>query len=129
MWTFKNVLAQGMFLFGTTFLWMTPSFAGRNSATNRTAWRLANVLRTADHTSRIVPARSPRRITSAVSRVGACAGSTACESLVPGARVYAYQVRDPTGNPCPYVRPQPWTAGYSGRRGIHRVFPEQGTLR
>ncbi len=35
----------------------------------------------------------------------------------------------PAGNPCPYVRPQPWTAGYSGRRGSVGFFPEQGTLR
>jgi hypothetical protein len=28
MWSFKNILALGLFLFGTTFLWMTASFAG-----------------------------------------------------------------------------------------------------
>jgi hypothetical protein len=29
MFTFKNLAALGLFLFGTTFLWMTASFAGR----------------------------------------------------------------------------------------------------
>jgi hypothetical protein len=43
MWTFKNLVALGLFLFGTTFLWMTPAFAGKTPPTG-TAWTLANVL-------------------------------------------------------------------------------------
>jgi hypothetical protein len=29
MWTFKNLFALCLFLFGTTFLWMTAAFAGK----------------------------------------------------------------------------------------------------
>jgi hypothetical protein len=43
MWTFKNLLALGVFLFGTTFLWMTPAFAG-TTPPKGTAWTLANIL-------------------------------------------------------------------------------------
>lgn len=44
MWTFKNILALGLFLFGTTFLWMTASFAGRVPPPTGTAWTLVNAL-------------------------------------------------------------------------------------
>lgn len=44
MWTFKNLLAIGLFLFGTTFLWMTAAFAGRTPPPTGIAWTLVNVL-------------------------------------------------------------------------------------
>ena len=44
MWTFKNLLALGLFLFGTTFQWMTPAFAGKTPPPTGTAWTLANIL-------------------------------------------------------------------------------------
>jgi hypothetical protein len=44
MWTFKNVLALGLFLFGSTFLWMTASFAGRVPPPTGIAWTLVNGL-------------------------------------------------------------------------------------
>lgn len=44
MWTFKNLVAVGLFLFGSTFLWMTPAFAGRTSPPTGVAWTLENVL-------------------------------------------------------------------------------------
>jgi hypothetical protein len=43
MWTFKNVLAIGLFLFGTTFLWMTPAFAGQTPPPTGAAWSVVNV--------------------------------------------------------------------------------------
>lgn len=44
MWSFKNVLALGLFLFGTTFMWMTAFFAGRTRPPTGVAWSLVNVL-------------------------------------------------------------------------------------
>jgi len=44
MWSFKNIVALGLFLFGTTFLWMTASFAGRVPPPTGTAWALVNGL-------------------------------------------------------------------------------------
>jgi hypothetical protein len=44
MWTFRNLVALGLFLFGTTFLWMTPAMAGKTPPPTGTAWTLANVL-------------------------------------------------------------------------------------
>jgi hypothetical protein len=44
MWTFKNVLAIGLFLFGSTFLWMTPAFAGKTPPPTGAAWTVVNVL-------------------------------------------------------------------------------------
>jgi hypothetical protein len=44
MWTFKNLFALGLFLFGTTFLWMTPAFAGKTPPPTGTAWTLVNIL-------------------------------------------------------------------------------------
>jgi hypothetical protein len=44
MWTFKNLVALGLFLFGSTFLWMTPAFAGRTPPPKGAAWTLVNLL-------------------------------------------------------------------------------------
>jgi hypothetical protein len=44
MWTFKNLIAVGLFLFGSTFLWMTPAFAGRTPPPAGMAWTLVNML-------------------------------------------------------------------------------------
>ena len=44
MWTFKNLMAIGLFLFGSTFLWMTASFAGKTPPPTGAAWTLVNVL-------------------------------------------------------------------------------------
>ena len=44
MWTFKNLLAVALFLFGSTFLWMTPAFAGRTPPPTGMAWTLVNLL-------------------------------------------------------------------------------------
>jgi len=44
MWTFKNLAAVGLLLFGSTFLWMTPAFAGRTRPPTGTAWTLVNLL-------------------------------------------------------------------------------------
>jgi hypothetical protein len=44
MWTFKNVVAVGLFVFGSTFLWMTPAFAGRTPPPTGMAWTLVNIL-------------------------------------------------------------------------------------
>ena len=44
MWTFSNVLALGLLLFGTTFLWMTAAMAGTTPPPTGTAWTLTNVL-------------------------------------------------------------------------------------
>jgi hypothetical protein len=44
MWTFKNVFALGLFLFGTTFLWMTPAMAGKTPPPTGTAWTITNAL-------------------------------------------------------------------------------------
>ena len=43
MWTFKNLLAVGLFLFGSTFLWMTPAFAGKTPPPTGTARMFASV--------------------------------------------------------------------------------------
>lgn len=44
MWTFTNVFALGVFLFGTTFLWMTAAMAGTTPPPTGAAWTLTNVL-------------------------------------------------------------------------------------
>jgi len=44
MWTFRNLIALGLFLFGTTFLWMTAAMAGKTPPPTGTTWTLANVL-------------------------------------------------------------------------------------
>jgi hypothetical protein len=42
MLTFRNVLALGVFLFGTTFLWLTPSFVGKSLT--GAVWTVVQVL-------------------------------------------------------------------------------------
>ena len=44
MFTFKNVMAIGLFLFGTTFMWMTASFAGRTRPPDGAVWTVENIL-------------------------------------------------------------------------------------
>jgi hypothetical protein len=44
MWTFRTVLAIGLFLFGTTFLWMTPSMTNTVPPPTGRMWTLTNVL-------------------------------------------------------------------------------------
>jgi len=42
--TFKNIVAIGLFLFGTTFLWMTASFTGRTPPPEGGIWTVENIL-------------------------------------------------------------------------------------
>lgn len=44
MWTFRNMLAIGLFLFGSTFLWMTASMAGKAVPPKGLAWTVTNIL-------------------------------------------------------------------------------------
>jgi hypothetical protein len=44
MFTFKNLAAMGLFLFGTTFLWMTASFAGQKTPPTGSAWSVEQIL-------------------------------------------------------------------------------------
>lgn len=44
MLTVRNLGGVALFLFGTTFLWLTPSFASRGISTKSFAWSAANVL-------------------------------------------------------------------------------------
>jgi len=44
MWTFTNMLAIGLLLFGSTFLWMTPAMAGPTPPPTGTAWTVTNAL-------------------------------------------------------------------------------------
>jgi hypothetical protein len=44
MWTFRTLAAIGLFLFGTTFLWMTAFMAGKTPPPSGTVWTIANVL-------------------------------------------------------------------------------------
>lgn len=44
MFTFRNLIAVGLFLFGTTFLWMTAAMAGKTPPPGGTAWTITNVL-------------------------------------------------------------------------------------
>lgn len=44
MFTFRNLSAVAMFLFGTTFVWMTAAFVGRTSPPRGTLWTIVNVL-------------------------------------------------------------------------------------
>jgi hypothetical protein len=44
MLTFRNIVAVGLFLFGTTFLWMTASFAGKTPPPEGAAWTTENIL-------------------------------------------------------------------------------------
>jgi hypothetical protein len=44
MFTFKNLAALAMFLFGTTFVWMTAAFSGQDPAPKGGAWTVESVL-------------------------------------------------------------------------------------
>jgi hypothetical protein len=44
MFTIRNLGGVAMFLFGTTFLWLTPSFAGPGVPTGGIAWSVTQVL-------------------------------------------------------------------------------------
>jgi hypothetical protein len=44
MWTLRNLVALGLFLFGTTFLWMTAAMAGKTPPPTGIAWTLTNIL-------------------------------------------------------------------------------------
>ena len=44
MFSFRNVSAVAFLLFGTTFLWMTASFAGRQPPPKGTLWTMVNLL-------------------------------------------------------------------------------------
>ena len=43
MFSIRNLGGAALFLFGTTFLWLTPMFATKGVSTEGTAWSLANV--------------------------------------------------------------------------------------
>ena len=47
MLTIRNVGGVSLFLFGTTFLWLTPMFAAANVDTSGAAWAAVAVLSTA----------------------------------------------------------------------------------
>jgi hypothetical protein len=44
MFTFRNVLAIGTFLFGTTFLWLTAAFNGGERSDRGRIWKVIQVL-------------------------------------------------------------------------------------
>jgi hypothetical protein len=44
MFTIRNVGGVALFLFGTTFLWLTPAFAGRGVTTTGLMWGTTRVL-------------------------------------------------------------------------------------
>lgn len=44
MFTIRNLGGVALFLFGTTFLWLTPSFAGQGVSTKATSWSVTNAL-------------------------------------------------------------------------------------
>ena len=44
MFTFKNMVAIGLFLFGTTFLWMTRDFLAEPKAGTGTLWSVVQGL-------------------------------------------------------------------------------------
>jgi hypothetical protein len=44
MFTMRNLGGVALFLFGTTFLWLTTSFATKGVRTSGTAWSATNVL-------------------------------------------------------------------------------------
>ena len=44
MFTIRNVGGVALFLFGTTFLWLTPSFASQGVSTKGLAWSITQVL-------------------------------------------------------------------------------------
>lgn len=44
MFTVRNIGGVSLFLFGTTFLWLTPSFASAGVPTSSTSWSVTNAL-------------------------------------------------------------------------------------
>jgi hypothetical protein len=44
MFTFRNVLAIGIFLFGTTFLWLTAAFNGGERSNRGAIWKAIQAL-------------------------------------------------------------------------------------
>lgn len=44
MFTIRNLGGVALFLFGTTYLWITPAFAGRGVDTKGLLWSITNVL-------------------------------------------------------------------------------------
>ena len=44
MFTIRNVGGVALFLFGTTFLWLTPMFATEGVSTKGTAWSITQIL-------------------------------------------------------------------------------------
>ena len=44
MFTVRNLGGVALFLFGTTFLWLTPAFAGRGVSTKGALWSVTQVL-------------------------------------------------------------------------------------
>ena len=44
MWTIRNLGGVALFLFGTTFLWLTPAFAGAGVSTKGILWSVTQVL-------------------------------------------------------------------------------------
>lgn len=44
MFTIRNLGGVALFLFGTTFLWLTPEFASRGISTSSTWWSVTRVL-------------------------------------------------------------------------------------
>jgi len=43
MFSIRNVGGVALFLFGTTFIWLTPAFAPKGFATTAAAWSVTNV--------------------------------------------------------------------------------------
>lgn len=44
MFTIRNLGGVALFLFGTTYLWLTPAFAGRGVSTKGVLWTITQVL-------------------------------------------------------------------------------------
>ena len=44
MFTVRNLGGVALFLFGTTYLWLTPAFAGPGVPTTGVAWSITQVL-------------------------------------------------------------------------------------
>jgi hypothetical protein len=44
MFSIRNLGGVALFLFGTTFLWLTPSFAGQGVSTKGVAWSTTQIL-------------------------------------------------------------------------------------
>ena len=44
MFTIRNLGGVALFLFGTTYLWLTPMFASRGVSTRGLAWSITNVM-------------------------------------------------------------------------------------